>query len=183
MDNEYINHASTGNNNPEAYQYPPTDPASYAPEYQQTAYQQPVYLQPVYQQPVYPTPYGENHQQAAQPPYGTYGQPQNPYAGYGQPPYGAYGHNAYPAPHAAQPPRSANVFATLGMIFGIIGASLFWFPVIDIFSMVLSIVGIPFSAIGMKSRSGKAVAGLVTSIIGAVLGLICVSCYSEAGVF
>lgn len=207
MDNEYMNQSPNGNGtpNPEAYQYPPTNQSPAYPEYQQAAYSAPA--QPVYDatygqytaQPSAQAPYGQYTAQApAQTPYGGYGQPsaqtpygeysqppvQTPYGAYGQPPaqapYGTYNQTAYPTP---APQKSSGVFATLGMIFGIVGLSFSWFPFLNVLALLLSVVGIPFSAIGKKSSSGKAIAGLVTSIIGTIIGFLFFAAYSGSGLY
>ncbi len=64
----------------------------------------------------------------------------------------------------------------VSLIFGIISVIMCWIPVANWIGVLLAVLGIVFGAIGMskakKTNSGKgvAVAGLVLSIIGAVLG-------------
>ena len=187
MDNEYINPALGDQGNPETYNPVPNN--AY-PEYQapqgtydpQAPYQTPTPYDAYAQ--TQQAPYGNYNQPQA--PYGGYHQPQAPYGGYGQPPYNNYGqppaqnpYNYYSQPVYPTPQTSGSsrVFAILGMVFGIIGTSLCWFPVINFFTLLMSIAGIPFSAIGKKSGSGMATAGLVTSIIGTVLSFLFFTAY------
>jgi hypothetical protein len=55
-----------------------------------------------------------------------------------------------------------------GMVLGIIGVLMFWFPFIG---LPVSIVGLVLSSVGMKRIDGKgfAIAGLVLTIIAVVL--------------
>jgi hypothetical protein len=102
---------------------------------------------------------------------------QNPYA----PPAGYYAQPNYYAPAAEEQPGGVwKVFAILGLVFGIIGLALCWVPMVDIFTTAMAIFGIVFSALGKKSRSGAATAGLVLSIIGTVLGFIFAVAFGEA---
>ena len=101
---------------------------------------------------------------------------QQPYT----PPAGYYNQPGYYAPVAAERPAGVwKVFSILGLIFGIMGLVFCWVPVANIFFIVLSIFGIIFSAMGKKSRSGAATAGLVLSIIATVLGFILAVVYVE----
>jgi hypothetical protein len=102
---------------------------------------------------------------------------QNPYA----PPAGYYAQPNYYAPVAEEQPGGVwKVFAIMGLVFGIIGLALCWVPMVDIFTTAMAIFGIVFSALGKKSRSGAATAGLVLSIIGTVLGFIFAVAFGEA---
>lgn len=86
-----------------------------------------------------------------------------------------------PTPNAMYPPqpdysayggyRSAqtNGPGIASLVLGIIGVMVFWFPFVG---FPISIVGLILAAVGMKRIDGKgfAVAGLVLSIIGVILG-------------
>ena len=134
------------------------------PNYQaQPAYQQPPYqAQPNYQTP--PTN-GYPNQQPYTPPAGYYN--------YNQP------NHCAPVPEE-QPAAVWKVFAVLGLVLGIIGLVFCWVPAANIFFITMSIFAIVFSALGKKSRSGVATAGLVISIIGTVLGFILAVAYASA---
>jgi len=66
-----------------------------------------------------------------------------------------------------------NICATVGMIFGIITISMFW---LMIFNFVPGIVGTVLSCIGLAQKNsdgkGKAIAGLITSVLGVLLGIL-----------
>ena len=102
---------------------------------------QPVYQQPVYQQPV------------AQPVY------QQPLV------------QAQPIVMAApQPVRKTNGWGIAGLIFGILTLVTCWIPVVPLilgfFGLVLSIIGLCMKNAG----KGQAIAGLILTIIGAIIG-------------
>lgn len=129
---------------PESSQSAFQQPAYQQPTYQQPAYQQPVYQQPAYQQPVYQQP--------------VYQQP------------------AYTQSYVSQVPRERtriNGFATSGLIFGILALVTSWIPIIDLFP---AFFGLLFSVLGVvrKNASGKgrAIAGLIMSGIGGLVGII-----------
>ncbi len=151
---------------PPAYQVPPAQgyPAQNYPNqgYANQGYpNQPYADQPYANQPYANQPYPN----------------QNPYA----PPAGYYAQPNYCAPMVEEQPAGVwKVFAILGLIFGIIGLALCWVPAVNIFTTALAIFGIVFSAMGKKSRSGAATAGLVLSIIGTVLGFILAVAFGEA---
>ena len=123
--------------------------------------------------------------QFEQPQYGApqYGQPQ-----YGQPQYGQpqYGQPQYGAPLPRRENKGATVCAIIGMVLGIITlvftfltivggtADPFAGYVLGAFGIEFAIPGIILSAIGKKSYSnrGKAIFGLIVSIIGIVLMFI-----------
>lgn len=170
------------------YQAPVTDQPPYDPaQAPYTGYGQQPYQAPAQQ------PYG-SYGQAPQQPYGGYGQApqQQPYSGYNQTPYNApaqggyyvpYQQNTYRPPVATESVGSSGKFATMGMIFSIINLALSWFPFVQIFTMIMGVVGIVFSAVGIKSRSAKAIVGLVLGILGVFLGLIFIGAYSDSGVY
>ena len=66
-----------------------------------------------------------------------------------------------------------NTVATVGMIFGIITAALYW---TTIFNIIPGTVGIICSCIGLAKKNiggkGKSIAGLITSIVGILLGIL-----------
>jgi hypothetical protein len=128
--------------------------------------------------------------QFEQPQYGApqYGQPQYGAPQYGQPQYGApqYGQPYYGAPLPKRENKGATVCAIIGMVLGIITLVFTFLTMVggaaDPFAgYALGIVGIEFalpgiilSSIGKKSYSnrGKAIFGLIVSIIGIVLMFI-----------
>lgn len=57
----------------------------------------------------------------------------------------------------------SKTYATLGLIFGILSIP---GAIIPLLGFPLSILGIIFSKNGMKEHNGKAIAGLVCSIVG-----------------
>jgi hypothetical protein len=140
--------------------------------------------QPQFEQPQYGAP------QYGQPQYGApqYGQPQYGAPQYGQPQYGApqYGQPYYGAPLPKRENKGATVCAIIGMVLGIITLVFTFLTMVggavDPFAgYALGIVGIEFalpgiilSSIGKKSYSnrGKAIFGLIVSIIGIVLMFI-----------
>ena len=66
----------------------------------------------------------------------------------------------------------SNAVAIVGMVFGIITSVLFWLPVIN---LLPGIVGIVCSSIGLAQKNsgkGQAIAGLITSIAGILLGFM-----------
>lgn len=66
-----------------------------------------------------------------------------------------------------------NICATVGMIFGIITISMFW---LMIFNFIPGVVGTILSCIGLAQKNsdgkGKAIAGLITSVLGVLLGIL-----------
>ena len=136
--------------------------------------EQPQFEQPQYGQPQYGAP--------------QYGQPQYGAPQYGQPQYGApqYGQPYYGAPLPKRENKGATVCAIIGMVLGIITLVFTFLTIVggaaDPFAgYALGIVGIEFalpgiilSSIGKKSYSnrGKAIFGLIVSIIGIVLMFI-----------
>ena len=148
---------------PEQPYYPAPAEQPYQAPVEQPVYQAPV-EQPVYQAPVYQAPPSNGY--PAQQPY-----QQQPYQqSYQQPYQPAYNAGGYYAPAAEEKPKAVfKVLGIIGMVFGIISLPLFWVPVWD---LILSITGLVLSAVGKKSRSGMATAGLVLSIIATALSLI-----------
>lgn len=110
------------------------------PVYQQPVhqpqYQQPVYQQPVYQQPVY--------QQPVQPVQPVYVQP-------------------VVQPVKSEPAVKTNGFCKAGFVLSLIG--LFVFGITSLFGLIFSIVGL--ITVGKKKQDGKgkAIAGIVMSVI------------------
>jgi hypothetical protein len=149
------------------------------------------YAPPGYTGPVAPppTPYEQPNPWAA-PQYGApAGNPFNnpPGTPYGQQPYGQqpYGQQPYPpAPYGPPPmpygygpqPRRSNGKAVTAMVLGILSILLCW---LFFFDAALVIPGLIFSLIAMSetkgaggSGRGMAVAGLICTLIGAVLATI-----------
>lgn len=165
MNNEYPNgYPQDGQNYNSAPPYgAPVPEQPYYPAPAEQPYQAPV-EQPVYQAPVYQAPPSNGY--PAQQPY-----QQQPYQqSYQQPYQPAYNAGGYYAPAAEEKPKAVfKVLGIIGMVFGIISLPLFWVPVWD---LILSITGLVLSAVGKKSRSGMATAGLVLSIIATALSII-----------
>ena len=69
--------------------------------------------------------------------------------------------------------KKSNVFAVLGLIFGIITAVFSW---LILFNMIPGIAGIVLSVIGLTQKNagkkGMATAGLITSIAGILIGFM-----------
>ena len=97
-------------------------------------------------------------------------QPQPAQPLYPQP---AYQQPAYQSVITPFEPQKNNVFAVLGLIFGIITAVFSW---LILFNMVPGIAGIVLSVIGLTQKNagkkGMATAGLITSIAGITIGFM-----------
>ncbi len=149
------------------------------------------YAPPGYSGPVTPapSPYPEPAPWAAPPgsqpanpfsnppgtPYGPYGNPQQPY----QPPHpyppGQYGPPPPPYPLYAQP-KAGNGKAVAALVLGIASVIFFW---LSLFDGLFVVLGLVFSLIAMGEAKrpgaggrGMAVAGLVCSIVGALLATV-----------
>jgi len=63
--------------------------------------------------------------------------------------------------------KQSNAMAIVGLIVGILGIILSFVPCIGVWAIVPGLLGVIFSALGMKKVEGKgmAIAGLVLSII------------------
>lgn len=101
--------------------------------------------QPVYQQPVYQQPV------------------------YQQPAYHA------PVYQPADMPRG-NGIGTAGLVMGIVSAALCWIPFVNVVVFITGLLGFIFSLIGVCRRNvtgkGKAIAGLILSIVAVVFAYI-----------
>ena len=97
-------------------------------------------------------------------------QPQPAQPLYPQP---AYQQPAYQSVVTPFETKKSNVFAVLGLIFGIITAVFSW---LILFNMVPGIAGIVLSVIGLTQKNagkkGMATAGLITSIAGITIGFM-----------
>lgn len=97
-------------------------------------------------------------------------QPQPAQPLYPQP---AYQQPAYQSVVTPFETKKSNVFAVLGLIFGIITAVFSW---LILFNMVPGIAGIVLSVIGLTQKNagkkGMATAGLITSIAGILIGFM-----------
>jgi hypothetical protein len=97
-------------------------------------------------------------------------QPQPAQPLYPQP---AYQQPAYQSVITPFEPQKNNVFAVLGLIFGIITAVFSW---LILFNMVPGIAGIVLSVIGLTQKNagkkGMATTGLITSIAGILIGFM-----------
>lgn len=120
----------------------------------------------------------QDYQQNAQG-YGQQGYQQNA-QGYGQQGYQqnqpGYGQMQYQQPvkavvYDAVPDKNSNL-AVAALVFGIMGIIFCWFPFLN---LVLSIVGIICAIISLSKKNpgkGMAIAGLILSIIGLLLGAL-----------
>lgn len=75
-----------------------------------------------------------------------------------------------------QQPQQGNGMAVAAMVLGIIALVLFWVPVLN---WILGLLGIVFGAVGMAKAGkiggrgkGMALAGLITGLLGALLGVL-----------
>jgi len=84
--------------------------------------------------------------------------------------------NAYPG-HVPLPEQGRGM-AVAGLVIGIISLVMAFIP---IFGIIPPILGIIFSAAGMRSVSsrGQAVAGLICSLIALVLSIIMIAAYTS----
>ena len=127
------------------------------PVYQQPAYQQaqPQYQQPQYQQPQYQTPAYQQPVAIAQP---VYAQPV-----YTQPVVVAQ----------AAPAKRGNGPATAGLVFGILTLVFCWIPALF---YGFALLGLIFSIVGICKKNapgkGKAISGLILSVLGLIAGII-----------
>ena len=132
---------------------PVAQPQPAQPVYQQPQYQQP---QPQYQQPVYQAPAYQQPVAVAQPVYA-------------QPVY------TQPVVVAQQPApaKRGNGPATAGLVFGILTLVFCWIPALF---YGFALLGLIFSIVGVAKRNapgkGKAIAGLILSVIGLIAGII-----------
>ena len=131
---------------------PAPQPVPVQPVYQQPAYQQPSYQQPSYQQPA--------SQQQVQPVQPAYQQP-------------VYTQPVTVAPVAAAPAKRSNGAATAGLVFGILTLV---FCLIPFLFWGFALFGLIFSIIGVAKRNvsgkGKAIAGLILTVVGLIIGII-----------
>ena len=115
---------------------------------------QPIPVQPVYQQPAYQQP---AYQQQVQPAY------QQP----------VYTQPVTVAPVAAAPAKRSNGAATAGLVFGILTLV---FCLIPFLFWGFALFGLIFSIIGVAKRNvsgkGKAIAGLILTVVGLIIGII-----------
>lgn len=138
-----------------------------------------------------PTPYSYYPPDNGQSPYGTSNSswPNNGASPYTDPTYPNPGNAPYPpqqpntvyAQQSYYPPQPAympygsyrtaqtNGPGIASLVLGIIGVIIFWVPFVG---LPVSVVGLALAAVGMKRMDGKgfAVAGLVLSIIGVIIG-------------
>jgi hypothetical protein len=122
-----------------------------------------------YSDPAYPNSGSEPYPPPL--PNTVYAQPGN-YAGQSYyPPNAQAMYPPQPAyvPYGGYRPVQTNGPGIASLVLGIIGVVIFWVPFVG---LPVSIVGLALAAVGMKRIDGKgfAVAGLVLSIIGVILG-------------
>jgi hypothetical protein len=165
----------TGSEDERPEEEPPFDPYRFGkPDHPIPA----EYAPPGYTGPVTPTaaPYGQPASYPQQPPYAGGPNPypqQQPYPQYPQYPYGA------PPPpqfHGYVQPRTGNGKAIAGMVLGIGSIVLCW---LSFFDAVFVVSGLTLSILALNETKqrpdngrGMAIAGLVCSIIGAVLATV-----------
>ena len=71
-----------------------------------------------------------------------------------------------------------NGIATAGLTVGIVAGVIAWFPCLPVVGLVLGVIGLILSVLGLKKSSvvgsgrGKAIAGLICSVIGILGGII-----------
>ncbi len=83
-----------------------------------------------------------------------------------------------PAAVEPQPVRRKNGIATAGLVLSIVGLALCWMPFVNV---ILWFLGILFSFIGVFKRPrGKAIAGLIISVVSLVVILIIYAVYGTA---
>ena len=83
-----------------------------------------------------------------------------------------------PVQSQPQPVRRSNGIATAGRVLSILGLALCWIPIVDV---ILWFLGFLFSFIGMFKRpKGKAIAGLVISIVCLVVLIVLFSVLGNA---
>jgi hypothetical protein len=92
--------------------------------------------------------------------------------GYPPQPPGSY--LPYPPPDAQQQQQPGNGMAVAGMVLGIVSVVFFWLPIVG---AVIALVGLILSFAGMSransiggKHKGLAIAGLVCSLVGLLLG-------------
>ena len=125
---------------------------------------QPV-VQPVQQ---YAEPAPQPVQQYAQPAP----QPVQPVQQYAQPVQQAQPVYVQPVVAIPAQPRKSSGMAIAGLIMGIFAIVLCWFPVVN---RILGLLGLIFSIIGIAKKNGgakgAAIAGLILTILGAILSI------------
>lgn len=78
-------------------------------------------------------------------------------------------------------PKRRNTCALLGLIFSIISLPFYFFIILDIIGAIFGTVGFILSFIGVfRSPRGKAIAGLVLSLIGPLIGWIVIVSAADA---
>ena len=142
---------------------PAPQPVQPAPAAQESA------PQPAFQPAPQPAPQPE-YQPAPQPEYQPAPQPAYQQPVYQQPVYV----QPVVASTPAQPAKRKNGMATVGMIFGILTVCFCWIPAVNIFlTPILGLLGLVFSIVGLVKKNvggkGKAIAGLVLSLLGAIV--------------
>ncbi len=89
-----------------------------------------------------------------------------------EPPQPQGGYAPAPPAYGGYPQRQTNGIATAGLVCGIIGLVLFWFPIVG---MVLAVLGVIFGGIGLSKANkgapnkGLAIAGLVCGAVAILL--------------
>ena len=94
-----------------------------------------------------------------------------------QPPVTPVQPSAQPQAAAAQPVSRKNGISTAGLVLSIIGLALCWVPGVN---LILWFLGFLFSFIGIFKRpKGKAIAGLIISVISIVVILLIYGLYGS----
>ena len=94
-----------------------------------------------------------------------------------QPPVTPVQPSAQPQAAAAQPVSRKNGISTAGLVLSIVGLALCWVPGVN---LILWFLGFLFSFIGIFKRpKGKAIAGLIISVISIVVILLIYGLYGS----
>ena len=100
-------------------------------------------------------------------------QPVQPVQQYAQPVQQAQPVYVQPVVAIPAQPRKSSGMAIAGLIMGIFALVLCWFPVVN---WILGLLGLIFSIIGIAKKNGgakgAAIAGLILTILGAILSIV-----------
>jgi hypothetical protein len=140
------------------------------------------YAPPGYTGPTVPTPPPSPYGGYPGPTPNPFGNPPGTPYGNQPPPYqypaqGPYGYGPTPPPyHGYPPPRAGNGKAVAGLVLGIVSIVLCWLSFFDavfvILGLIFSIIALNETKDGRSSGRGMAVAGLVCTIVGALLASV-----------
>lgn len=106
------------------------------------------------------------------------------------PDVGRYGPGYGYSPAPALP--ATNGVATAGGVCGIVAASISWIPLINVFSLVLSLIAVALGGVGLKRANdygsegrgtpgkGMAITGIVLGVIGIAIALVLITALGSA---